>query len=415
MAALALLPAACGPEGHPAKREGHAAPPVALDPVAVIGRAEGDSDYLFGDIRSVAVDEAGNVYVGDRIGATVRAYSPRGQFLERIAREGRGPGEITGWPADLAFGPGGALYVRDDRGVTAFARSGRTGLADSLARSWRAPGYGDLTYDRSHVADDGTYYYPGGSTPPGKPPRFFYLAMRGGHPTGDTLEVPPLVGMRTRNVAYYRVGAHSGRMLKGLSHVPFAATPSWDVTDRGTVLSSDGTSDTLLETGPRGDTLRILALGGGKPRPIPPDERGDSLEALNARIDSLPVPLKDVMNLGADVADRRLPDVLPSVLSVRVATSGLIWVERWPAEGAGESRSYDVFDSAGARLASVRLRAPLASDPPPFFSRRAVVGVTRDPETGVGRVVTFSLDSVPALRARPAMRRRSSAAQRQRR
>ena len=100
---------------------------------------------------------------------------------------------------------------------------------------------------------------------------------------------------------------------------------------------------------------------------------------------------------------------------MRVATSGLIWVERWPAEGAGESRSYDVFDSAGARLASVRLRAPLASDPPPFFSRRAVVGVTRDPETGVGRVVTFSLDSVPALRARPAMRRRSSAAQRQRR
>jgi hypothetical protein len=110
------------------------------------------------------------------------------------------------------------------------------------------------------------------------------------------------------------------------------------------------------------------------------------------------VPLKDVANLGPNVADRRLPDALPAVLSVHVATGGGVWVERWPAEGAGGSRFYDVFDSAGARLARVRLRAHLASDPPPFFGRHWVVGVTRDPGTGVDRVVTFSLDSVPALR-----------------
>ena len=183
----------------------------------------------------------------------------------------------------------------------------------------------------------------------------------------------------------------NGRMVDGLNRVPFAPVPTWDVTPRGTVLSTDGSSNQLLETDLAGDTLRVLVLGGDASRRIPTEERDDSLRALEERIDSLPVPIEEVLNLGENVAERRLPEVLPTVVSVHVAVGGLIWIERWPPVGSGESRFYELFDSTGEHQAFISLRAPLVSEPSPFFGRRAVVGVIRHTDTGVERIVKFSL------------------------
>jgi hypothetical protein len=365
-----------------------------LDPSVVIGLDEGDPDYLFGDVRSVAVDDAGVVYVGDRIGASVRAYSPAGAFLGEVARDGEGPGEISGWPADLTFGSDGKLYVRDGSRVTIFAPSGDGEVADALADLWRMPTYGNLTYDRSRVGDDGTYYYPDGAVRPGDRPRFYYQMFRDGETTGDTLEVPFHPGMGGQRTAFYAVGESGGRMLDGFSRVPFAAVPSWEITLAGTVLSASGGNADLLETTAGGETLRLLHLPGDEERPIPAAERADSLAALEARIDSLPVHLDKVVNLGEGVAERRLPDTLPRVLAVRMDMSGRIWVERCPPEGFGDTRAYDVYDALGLHLAAVRLGAPLLSEPPPFFGRTSLVGVVRAPETGVHRVVVFAIDGL---------------------
>lgn len=377
-------------EGDAPSEDMVAASAVALDPEVLIGQVEGDEAYTFGDIRAVAVDDDGRVYIGDRIGATVRVYSAQGAFIKQVAGEGQGPGEIQGWPADLTFGPEGALYVRDAARVSVFAPSGGEGIADDLVSEWRAPGYGNLTYARSRVSADGSYYYPDGTYRIGEPARFFYHIFRDGELTGDTLEVPYYSGMEAQRSAFYRVGQGGGRMVPGLSHVPFAAVPRWDVTMEGTVLSSDGNRAELLETGFGGDTVQVLAIEAPGPREVPPEERSDSLEALEARIDSLPVPIDQVENLGPNVADRSLPEVLPTTLSLGVGTDGRIWVERWPPEGSGESRFYDVYDSAGTHQAWVELRAPLVAGPPPFFGRHHVVGVVRDEATGIDRVVKFS-------------------------
>lgn len=391
--ALLLLFVGCGAGGVP-DGGGLEGPSIVIEPTAVIGEIEGDPDYLFGDIRSVAVDDAGIVYVGDRIGASVKAYSPTGEFLAVVAREGEGPGELQGWPANLAFGPGGRLYVRDASRVTVFARSGDGDPADSLADLWRMPTYGNLTYSRSRVGSDGTYYYPDGAFRPGDRPRVYFHVFRDGEATGDTVEVPFHPGLGARRSAFYPLGEGDGRMVDGLSHVPFATVPSWEVTLAGTILSTGGGTATLLETTPRGDTLRVLDLPTREARPIPTAERAESLAALESRIDSLPVSLDEVMNLGADIAERRLPDFLPMVLAVRMDMAGRIWVERWPPEGSPAVRAYDVYDGSGRHLTAVRLRAPLLAEPPPFFGRSAVVGVVSDPESGVHRVVVFALDEL---------------------
>lgn len=365
---------------------------ITLDPLAEIGELEGEPTYLFGNVSAVAMDEVGHIYVGDATGPTVRVYSSAGIFLQQLARGGQGPGEIDFRPADLTFDRNGRLYVRDASGVTVFEPPSPGGIADSLAATWRVPGYRNVLSDRGRVGGEATYYYPSvGMTRLNEPPRFSYYPIRQGEPTGDTIYVPPHPGAAAQRDAMYRIGGGNLRSVEGLSRVPFAPLPSWDITVAGTVLSSDGRSSYLLETGPTGDTLRRIPLARPGDRPIPPGERADSLGALEARIDSLPVPLDEVINLGEGVRDRQLPDVLPYVLSVNVAMDGSIWIQRWPFEGEAASRLYDVLDSTGAHRATFLLRAPLVSAPPPFFGRDRVVGVVRDPATGVERVVAFSV------------------------
>lgn len=247
---------------------------------------------------------------------SVRAYSPTGDFLGEVAREGQGPGEIYGWPADLTFGPDGSLYIRDGSRVTVLAPSTPGEVADSLAGTWTVPGYGNLTSDRSRMARDGAYYYPDGSFRTGERPRFYHSLFRGGEITSDTLPVPDHDGMSARRPAFYRVGPGGGRLLDGLSRVPFAPVPTWDVTLEGALLSADGRQNRLVETDLAGDTLRVLPLGPDDGRPIPAGERADSLDALEERIDSLPVPLDEVVNLGEDVRPVDSPMSFPQVVGV---------------------------------------------------------------------------------------------------
>jgi hypothetical protein len=58
--------------------------------------AYGDSDdYLFGILTSIATDERGNVYMLDMQLNEVLIFSPEGEYLRSIGREGEGPGEFS--------------------------------------------------------------------------------------------------------------------------------------------------------------------------------------------------------------------------------------------------------------------------------------------------------------------------------
>lgn len=393
MLAIAFATTACA--AGPDAADADSTDILTIEPDFTIGLVDGDSAYLFGAIVSVAADDEGRIYVGDRIGATIRAYGTDGRYLKQVAREGEGPGEIYGWPADVTVGPEGTLFVRDATRITVFTPAVAGDVADSVATIWRLPGYGNLSSTRSRVSGTGAYYYPGYLFMDGQHPRYFYLPFSNSGLTADTLEVPAYPGLAGRRGASYRMSERSGRSLDGLSHVPFAPLPVWDVTHAGTILSADGSRDEILETNAAGDTLRVIA-GAWEPKIIPAAEKADSARALDARLDTLPVPIDRVVNLGDGVRERQLPETLPPIIGIHVATDGRIWVERWPSEGQSNSRFYDVLNADGVLIERIVLRAPLTRNPPPFFGARHVVGVLRDAETGIERVVRFTVRSVAA-------------------
>jgi hypothetical protein len=73
--------------------------------------AKGDAeDYFFGVITQIACDEQGRAYVLDRQLNDVKIFSPNGEFIRSIGREGEGPGEFRR-PSDLFITPDGNVGV----------------------------------------------------------------------------------------------------------------------------------------------------------------------------------------------------------------------------------------------------------------------------------------------------------------
>jgi hypothetical protein len=86
--------------------------PVTL-PLQELWRIGGDSaeeGQLFGVIGAVQTDTAGNVYLLDRQLSEVKVFSPDGEYLRTLGREGEGPGEFRR-PVDLLFTPDGNVGV----------------------------------------------------------------------------------------------------------------------------------------------------------------------------------------------------------------------------------------------------------------------------------------------------------------
>jgi hypothetical protein len=360
---------------------------VRAQVVGTIGEIEGNPGYLFGDITAVAVDGQGRLYVTDRIGSTLRAYDADGVYLSTLATEGEGPGELM-WPTGLTFGANGDLLVRDRVRITRLAADAG-GLTGAARDTWPAPVFASATTRRSRIDPDGAYLHPHERHSRDAPSEHFYLVYRGEEAT-DTVPVPPYDGFGEK-MPFVRTGPGGGRMVQDLAHMPFAARPTWDLTHRGTVLSSGGASYRLVETDARGDTVQIIERRE-EPRAIPDRILRDSLRAVERRIEELPVPLAQVENISEDVRERRLGDHYPAVRNLYVAEDGRIWVERWPPAARDAETFFDVFSAGADFLGSIHLPVPLQSSPPPWIGEVGIVGVVVDPDFDVQRVVTLSFN-----------------------
>ena len=350
--------------------------------------AESD-EYIFGKVTSVAADQHGRVYVADRRPPSVRAFGDDGRFMAWIGKKGEGPGEFM-WPVDILPAANGELFVRGQR-ITVFATSDSSAYPDSVADTWRLPGYDNTRSPRARLVD-GVYYYPDYLPPPGNreggSERYLYLKFDSRGFTGDTVWVPRMgnPGRKNAHIPYYPGG---GRLVYGLSIAPFAPRADWDMTGRGTIIMGDGETHQLREFAQDGRLLRTIDGPVVKRRAVPRAERADSMRALDARIDSLPVPLDEVLHVAPEILRGEIPDSLPASISIHMGASDRIWIERWPPEGMASSRYFDVLEYDGRYAGTVVLPAPLLTDPPPFFGEDTIVGVVIDPTFEVHTVVTF--------------------------
>lgn len=360
---------------------------VVLEQVTDIGQVFGADEYEFGEIGGVAVDEAGRIYVSDRMTSEVRAYGRDGVFLGLIAREGEGPGELS-QPSDPFFDSQGRLWIRDRVRVTVLERTEPQGLPDSVAQTRPFPG---LTWyaasARSRLIGN-TYFYPGyaGIFREHEPDRYFYAGLDGTGPANDTIEVPQYGNLKSLAPAFFRISRSTGRVVPSLSLAPFEPRPSWELTAAGTILGGSGES-MILETDRRGDTIRIIRVQSR--RAVSSEERADSLAALNSRIDSLEVPLERVGNVSARVRNGDLHDSVPGFIAVHTSQEGKIWVRRWPLAGKDTHSFFDVYDREGQYERTVVVPEVVLPSPPPFIGRGSLVGVTQDGGTGVQGVVVY--------------------------
>lgn len=90
-----------------------------------IGMREGDEDYMFSQVRGMAVDDNENIYVLDNREANIKKYDKNGLHIKTIGRRGQGPGEMVACYSIL-ISPQDEIVVSDavSRRLTFFSLEG---------------------------------------------------------------------------------------------------------------------------------------------------------------------------------------------------------------------------------------------------------------------------------------------------
>ena len=87
-----------------------------------IGVEEGDSCYMFNLPVDVAYSPGGDIAVLDKLRHAAFIFTPDGEFITMVGREGEGPGEFN-MPSSLEFSSDGHLLIEDGNKIAVFDSS----------------------------------------------------------------------------------------------------------------------------------------------------------------------------------------------------------------------------------------------------------------------------------------------------
>jgi len=92
---------------------------LSLEEELTIGEAEGSEEYMFSQIRSMVVDDAGRIYVLDWKEIHVKVFDHNGTYIRTIGKKGQGPGEFI-TPLSISITGQNELVVEDFNSRLAF-------------------------------------------------------------------------------------------------------------------------------------------------------------------------------------------------------------------------------------------------------------------------------------------------------
>ena len=358
--------------------------------LATIGEAS-STPFLLGEVSGIAIDDSGRVYISDFQEPRVVVFSSRGRHLATIGRKGEGPGEFTA-PTGPVIGPAGALYVRNLEQIVRFNRDPRSGIPSRFDKAFIGPTMAPWRSKLASVIDrQGRFHFP---LEVGLRDGLTHYAYRRYAQDGrklDSLPVPLYPTSRS-SWASVMISEGTGRIVPGLSMVPFHPVPVWTISPNGTIISGPADRYELVETDSLGRTLRTYKRAVPAER-IPAGERGDSLRALRQRIDSLPVPVSQVRGASEEVKAQRLPSTYPFYRSVVVTPANEVWVRRWNSGALARFTVVDVFQADGSYAKTIVLPMNCATVPSIAVRGRIAACMVVDADNGAESVVVAQLGS----------------------
>jgi len=365
---------------------------ATLVPEVSIGEVEGDLEYLFGRVSSLAVGADGTIYAVDAQVPELRAYGPDGAFLRTLGRPGEGPGEIKGPDGGLAILSDGRVLLRDpgNARIQVYASDGEP------LETWSIRG--GFNTSNPLYRDTADNVYTQILVDPRADIRDWVIGLVRIGPDGVPLDtvIPPDAGYEPAELEA-RSGDKDDQNVSRTG-VPFAPSEQWTLHPRGWFIHgiSDAYKLTILRPG-----SPLIIERAADAAPVTPGEKAEE----EARV---------TRNLRMTQPSWRwngpaMPDRKPYFRRLYAARDARIWVEvalagvevedptydpkdpeavpdRWR-----EPVAFDVFETDGTYLGRVRAPLGFSSSPTPVFDGDHVWATTRD-ELGVQRVVRFRVE-----------------------
>ncbi len=316
-----------------------------------------------GQPRSLAVDEADRIYVVDGKPASIKIFTPEGQLIRSIGRDGEGPGEFR---VGFIAVRGGRIVLHDPQ----LARTSVWDTAGAFIKSWHSSCcyWSDIEVDRQ-----GRIYVPSMSgAKPGDPARgipYVRWSLEGGEL--DTVWVPSRNGVKLWMVNQKRAGKIVGTMT---TTVPFQPVNTHALHPDGGVVYGWTGSFTIVRSVTGKDSLRVFGRAW-TPEPVSDQRRRAELEN---RISGAKEAYGEE-NVRSAFHLEDVPTTLPAFMSLRVDPAGRVWARRFA--GADTTRtSFDIFDSTGAYLGPVTTPVKIPEYGAAAWTRDGLVAVIEDAE-----------------------------------
>jgi hypothetical protein len=356
---LYLLPllTACGPGEA---RSTDTTPVWHAEKVVTIGGDSGDASFL--SVRSLLFAKDGTLLVVDDRSKELKAFDSAGSFLRRVGRTGSGPGEYRD-PYSIAW-LGDTLALLDPRNARIELLDLQGGWLGTIPTQPLSGGH-DVRLYRTHPAS------------------FWAL----GHREGKGLFIRyTSAGPQDTLPLFWRAPAGTTFITcefpdKSLHFfaAPFAPTDLQVPTPAGrrAIARTDAYRIDLL--GPLGDTVNTI-MGADVGDPIADEEWEAGLAEWTEMRKKFPAAKCD-----ADGFDR--PAAKPVLAAIFFDPEGRLWVEVVTPAGP----RYDIYDSAGTRIASVSGLPSSGEVDPAFWGDRIAIALTTEdgfPRIGIYRAAT---------------------------